>query len=161
MACSFVLGTPCQLVVLAGPEHGRTIPLADAPRGDRVRHISRSGDVPMEHGRSELLYFAGGSSNADIFLSLQQTSTDDLRLNFSCAFEDVQDTRVTKNATDLKLERIAVAAMNLQRAVCIRPGDASGDQLGHASLDVAAPVAILLAGGKIGDLARHHDFDRH
>ena len=24
-----VLGAPCQLVVLAGPEHGRTIPLAD------------------------------------------------------------------------------------------------------------------------------------
>jgi hypothetical protein len=23
------LGAPCQLVVLAGPEHGRTIPLAD------------------------------------------------------------------------------------------------------------------------------------
>jgi len=28
MACSF-FGTPCQLHLLAGREHGRTIPLAD------------------------------------------------------------------------------------------------------------------------------------
>jgi hypothetical protein len=29
MACSLVFGAPCQLLLLAGPEHGRTIPLAD------------------------------------------------------------------------------------------------------------------------------------
>jgi hypothetical protein len=29
MACSLVFGANCQLVLLAGPEHGRTIPLPD------------------------------------------------------------------------------------------------------------------------------------
>jgi hypothetical protein len=29
MACSLVFGAPCQLRLLAGQEHGRTIPLAD------------------------------------------------------------------------------------------------------------------------------------
>ena len=36
---------------------------------------------------------------------------------------------------------IAVAAMDLQRVVGVGPGDAGGQQLGHAGLDVAAPVA--------------------
>jgi hypothetical protein len=29
MACSFVFGAPCHLLLLARREHGRTIPLAD------------------------------------------------------------------------------------------------------------------------------------
>src|SRR5215467_5286848 len=32
IACSSSLGAPCQLLLLAGPEHGRTIPLADIGR---------------------------------------------------------------------------------------------------------------------------------
>src|SRR5229473_2938826 len=31
MACSLSLAPPCQLRLLAGQEHGRTIPLADVP----------------------------------------------------------------------------------------------------------------------------------
>jgi hypothetical protein len=29
MACSLVFGAPCQIRLLAGQEHGRTIPLAE------------------------------------------------------------------------------------------------------------------------------------
>jgi hypothetical protein len=32
------LSAPCQLLILAGPEHGRTIPLADVEQGERPAH---------------------------------------------------------------------------------------------------------------------------
>jgi hypothetical protein len=35
-----VLSAPCQLLVLAGPEHGRTIPLADMAPERSVRKVS-------------------------------------------------------------------------------------------------------------------------
>src|ERR671937_1305330 len=38
MACSSSLVPPCQLLLLAGPEHGRTIPL---PEGHMASHIER------------------------------------------------------------------------------------------------------------------------
>ena len=41
------------------------------------------------------------------------------------------------------------------------PGDARRQQLRHAGFQIAAPSGILLARGKIGELPRDHDFDRH
>jgi hypothetical protein len=38
MACSLVFGAPCQLLLLAGPEHGRTIPLADISAVEKSQH---------------------------------------------------------------------------------------------------------------------------
>ena len=51
--------------------------------------------------------------------------------------------------------------MDLQRIVGIAPGDARGQQLGHAGLDVAAAVGILLARGEVGELAGDHGLDGH
>src|SRR5207302_10581397 len=51
-----VLSAPCQLLILAGPEHGRTIPLADSrpkthrkPRG----HGKRRADTGQANGPSQ------------------------------------------------------------------------------------------------------------
>ena len=35
------------------------------------------------------------------------------------------------------------------------------EQLGHAGFEIAALAVVLVAGGEIGELARHHDLDRH
>jgi hypothetical protein len=64
-----VLGAPCQLVVLAGREHGRTIPLADASviqvmlfstlNGSSARAVmlpSRSGEAKFSF-TNVVLYF--------------------------------------------------------------------------------------------------------
>ncbi len=42
-----VLGAPCQLVVLAGPEHGRTIPLTDIGGESRSRASLALFSVPV------------------------------------------------------------------------------------------------------------------
>jgi hypothetical protein len=42
-----VFGAPCQPRLLAGQEHGRTIPLADAVRDVRLRHDLT---IPREAG---------------------------------------------------------------------------------------------------------------
>ena len=64
--------------------------------------------------------------------------------------------RVAQHAADRIFQREAVAAVDLQRVVGRRPGDARGEQLGHAGLEVAAPALVLLARGEIGDLAGDH-----
>src|SRR6185437_16401396 len=91
----------------------------------------------------------------------QQAAGDDMGLDLSGALEDVEDAGVAEDAADRVFEGVAVAAMDLQRVVGIGPGGARGDQLRHAGLDVAAPLAILLARGEIGELARDHGLDRH
>ena len=44
--------------------------------------------------------------------------------------------------------------MNLERIVGSSPGNPGGEQIGHAGLEIAALVRILLRAGEIGDLAR-------
>src|SRR5690606_2543553 len=83
----------------------------------------------------------------------EQAARNHMRLNFGCALEDVEDARVAQHAADLVFQRIAVAAVDLQRRVGIAPGDAGGEQLGHAGLDAAAATLILLPRGEIGQLA--------
>src|SRR5215831_19725535 len=46
IACSSSLGAPCQLLLLAGPEHGRTIPLAVIGRIE-IPRCSESGSHPV------------------------------------------------------------------------------------------------------------------
>src|SRR5262249_54457386 len=91
----------------------------------------------------------------------EQPARDHLRLDLRRALEDVEDARVAENARDRKLEREAVAAVDLDRIVGVGPGDAGGEQLRHAGLEVAALAGILLPRGEIGELARDHDLDRH
>jgi hypothetical protein len=46
MACSLVFGAPCQIRLLAGQEHGRTIPLAEVlPRDPTVLGFTISRDI--------------------------------------------------------------------------------------------------------------------
>src|SRR5262249_1284358 len=66
-----------------------------------------------------------------------------------------------EDAADWILHGVAVAAVDLEGGVGVRPGDARGEQLRHAGLDVAAAFRILLARGEVGGLARHHGLDRH
>src|SRR5690606_7595688 len=93
--------------------------------------------------------------------ALKQAAGDHLRLDFGGALEDIEDARVAEHATHRIFEREAVAAMNLERVVGRRPGDARGKKLGHARLKIAAPSAVLLAGGEIGELAGDQDFHGH
>src|SRR5271168_1374798 len=93
--------------------------------------------------------------------SREQAARDHLGLDLGGALEDVQDARIAQHAADRVFLGIAVAAMDLQRVIGVRPGDPRGEQLGHAGLDVAAPVLVLLARREIGELARHHGLDRH
>ncbi len=51
--------------------------------------------------------------------------------------------------------------MDLQSIVRRRPRHTSAEQLGHASLKIAAALFIFLAGREVGQLARDHRFDRH
>src|SRR6185437_2647149 len=84
-----------------------------------------------------------------------------LRLNLGRPLEDVEDACIAEDTADRVFERVAVAAMDLQCRVGIRPGGARRQQLRHPGLDVAAPPAILLARRKKGELARHHRLDGH
>src|SRR5258706_15751408 len=59
-----VLSAPCQLLVLAGPEHGRTIPLADMRPTGGVPHLTTSPVAPDNSiGRRADAYCQSGSSN--------------------------------------------------------------------------------------------------
>ena len=93
--------------------------------------------------------------------AFQQPPRDHLRLNLRRAFEDVEDAGVAQHARDRIFEREAVAAVDLQRVVGRRPGDARGEQLRHARFEVAAPACVLGAAGEIGELTGDVDLDRH
>ena len=92
---------------------------------------------------------------------MNEPPRDDLRLNFRRAFENIEDAGVAEHARDRIFEREAVAAVNLQRIVRGRPGDARAQELRHAGLKIAALALVLLARGEIGDLAGDMDLDRH
>src|SRR5580704_864259 len=74
-----------------------------------------------------------------------EAAGDDLRLDLGGALEDVQDAGVAQHPADRIFEGVAVAAVDLQGVVGVRPGDPCGKQLGHAGLDVAAPAAVFFA----------------
>src|SRR5258708_3599252 len=57
-----------------------------------------------------------------------QAAGNDLRLDFGRALEDVEDAGVAEDPADRIFEGIAVAAMDLQGVVGVRPGDARGEQ---------------------------------
>ena len=59
------------------------------------------------------------------------------------------------------LHRVAVAAMDLQRAVGIGEGHARGEQLRHPRLDIATLPGVLPPRGEIRQLADQHRFGRH
>ncbi len=48
-----------------------------------------------------------------------------------------------------------------KRVVGGGPGDAGGEELGHAGLEVAAAAPVLLARGGVGELAGDHDLHGH
>src|SRR5271166_1444849 len=66
----------------------------------------------------------------------EQAAGDDLRLDLGSALEDVEDAGVAENPAYRIFERVAVAAVDLQGVVGIRPGDPRGEQFGHPGLDV-------------------------
>src|SRR6185436_9573499 len=80
----------------------------------------------------------------------QQPSRDHLRLDFRRALENAEDAGVAEDARDRKFKRETVAAVDLHGIVGIGPGDAGGEQLGHAGLEIAAFARVLLARGEIG-----------
>src|SRR5690606_25602188 len=81
------------------------------------------------------------STAPSVAAGCQQPAGDDSGLDLAGSLEDVEDSCVTQYPADRIFECEAVAAMDLQRVVGRRPGDPGGQQLGHAGLDVAAPVA--------------------
>src|SRR3546814_19877715 len=57
-----------------------------------------------------------------------QPARDHLRLNLGRAFEDVEDARVAQQPADLIFQSIAIAALDLQDRVGVRPGGPRGDK---------------------------------
>ena len=84
-----------------------------------------------------------------------------MRLNLRRAFKNVQDARIAQHAADLELQRVAIAAVDLQAGVGIAPGDAGGQQFGHAGFDVAAVAFVFFGRCKVGQLASHHGLGQH
>ena len=80
----------------------------------------------------------------------EQTPGDDLRLNLSGALEDRQDAGVAQHAADRELHRIAVAAVDLQRAVGVGERDSRGLQLRLARLDITTLSGVLPPRGVVG-----------
>src|SRR6516162_9232247 len=58
MACSFVFSAPCQLRLLQGPEHGRTIPLPLAR--PRKRNADTCGRFKDQFSKEKIIRIAGG-----------------------------------------------------------------------------------------------------
>src|SRR3546814_13989818 len=116
----------------------------------------------MKNGLSPRLYAAVGgvksqpppsSRRPASVAAFKETAGDDLGLNFGSALEDVEDARIAKDAADLEFKREAVAAVDLQRLVGGRPGDAGGKKFRHAHFHITQPFAILIARGVLGDMA--------
>ena len=82
-------------------------------------------------------------------------------MDLGCALENAENAGIAKDARDRKLERETVAAVNLHGVIGIGPGDAGGQELRHAGLEIAALARILLPGREVSELARDHDLDRH
>src|SRR6516165_6494377 len=68
----------------------------------------------------------------------EQSSRNDLRLDFGGALEDAEDAGVAENARNRELKREAVSPMDLHRIVGRTPGDPRREQLGHPRLQIAA-----------------------
>ncbi len=60
-----VLGAPCQLVMLAGPEHGRTIPLADLSSAARIAPVLTDQTRSRAHPLSRIVQI-GGEMRAEV-----------------------------------------------------------------------------------------------
>src|SRR5579883_2569857 len=103
----------------------------------------------------------GIAGNSPSIPPAEEPAGDDIGLDLGRALEDVADARIAEHAADRIFERVAIAAMDLERVVGIGPGGARGQELRHPGLDVAAAVAVLLARGEICQLARDHGLDRH
>src|SRR5712692_9931537 len=98
---------------------------------------------------------------AQSIAAVQEPPRNHLRLDLRCALEDREDAGIAQEPRRREFEREAVAAVDLHRIVGGRPGDAGGEQLGHAGLEIAAAAGILLPRREIGELARDHDLGRH
>ena len=75
---------------------------------------------------------------------VKQTARDDLCLNFGGTFEDVEDTRVAKNAADLVFKRKAISTVDLKAVIGGGPSDPGAKQLGHASFKVTTTPFVFL-----------------
>src|ERR1700730_3746831 len=133
----------------------------------RRTHDGRAGPAPSlsKLGASvvALLGPAPGLTSTKFALVApgKQAAGEHMRLDLGGAFEDVEDACIAEHAADAIFHGIAVAAVDLQRIVGIGPGGARGEQLRHAGLDVAAPVAVLLARSEVGQLACDHGLHCH
>src|SRR5579859_4922002 len=86
--------------------------------------------------KSPAIFIFRSAEQKILVAAIQQAPRDDLRLDLGGALEDVEDARIAENARDRKLEGEAVAAVDLNRIVGRRPGDAGGKELGHAGLEI-------------------------
>ena len=79
-------------------------------------------------------------------LGLQQPSRDDVRLNLGRSFENAENSRVAQYPARGKLFGESVSAVNLDRVVGSRPGDAGSQEFRHSGFQVApVPESFFLA----------------
>src|SRR5690606_31117270 len=115
---------------------------------------------PHQYGHGELLHVRSKLAIRSLIASSGQSARNYLSLDLGCAFEDVKDARVAEDAADLRLERVTVAAVDLERRVSVRPGGACAKQLRHAGFDIASLTGILCASSSIAQLTRHDEIDQ-
>ena len=84
------------------------------------RRLASSG-LPREISETPVYQRA----STPLIAGQQQASGDDLGLNFCRALEDVEDTGVAHDSADRVFLGIAVATVNLQGVVGVRPSHAS------------------------------------
>ena len=84
-----------------------------------------------------------------------------MALDFCGTLKNIEDSCIAKHATNWVFQRVAVTAMYLQRTVGISPGNTCGQQFGHSSLYITAPIGIFFACGGISQLACDHSFNSH
>ena len=84
-------------------------------------HLCQNEGVDGRRGHDFLInpqtssVFAIGS----LIAAFRQSARDHLRLDLGCAFENIENARIAKNAADLIFERITIATVNLQAGVGI------------------------------------------
>src|SRR5690606_29451184 len=92
--------------------------------------------------------------------SSDQPARDHLRLYLCRTLEDIEDARVAQDAADFIFQCVAVAAVDLQAGVGVRPGGAGAEQLCHPGFDIAAFAAVLGARGGVAQFARRDEIDK-
>ena len=91
----------------------------------------------------------------------QQSPRNHLRLDFGGTLENIEDACVAKHSADRVFQRVAIAAVDLQRIVGRGPCRLRAQKLGQTSFQIAASIGVFLARCEKRQLPCDHRLDGH